>query len=147
MDSICQNISCFLNLPKGTIPPSFMLTLLSGIIFSRSISFTTPRPLQWGQAPSGELNEKIFGAASLYAMPVVGHISLLEKYFASPVSLSSIITRPSPCFMAVDIVVLSLSLSVLPTAILSTTTSMLWFLYLSTFMSCTISIIVPSTRT
>ena len=56
-----------------------MLADLSGITLPRSISFTYPSPLHLEQAPSGELNEKIFGAGSPYDMPVTGSISRLEK--------------------------------------------------------------------
>ena len=35
------------------------------MIFSMSITFTSPRPLQRGQAPWGELKEKLCGAGSL----------------------------------------------------------------------------------
>ena len=67
--------------------------------------------------------------------------------------------RPSPCFMAVWMVFFRrssgklLPFSLLPTvwlslmAIRSITTSMSWFLYLSTFMSLVTSITSPSTRT
>ena len=41
-----------------------MLSFWSGMTFERSISFTVPKPLHFGQAPSGELNAKMFGAAS-----------------------------------------------------------------------------------
>ncbi len=37
-----------------------------------------PSPLQWGQAPFGELNEKVCGAGSSNAMPVEGHIRWRE---------------------------------------------------------------------
>ena len=41
-----------------------MLIELLGITFSISISLITPNPLHLGQAPSGELKEKILGAGS-----------------------------------------------------------------------------------
>ena len=46
--------------------------LRSGIIFSRSKTASSPRPLQCGQAPFGELNEKVCGAGSSNAIPVEG---------------------------------------------------------------------------
>ncbi|CUQ45009.1 Uncharacterised protein [Segatella copri] len=63
-DSICQKIIWFLYLPSGAMPPSWMLSLSSGITFLISIWFTFPRPLQCGQAPSGELKENMLGAGS-----------------------------------------------------------------------------------
>ena len=130
--SICQKIIWFLYFPNGTIAPLWMSSLSSGITFFRSISSITPKPLHCGQAPSGELKEKMFGAGSLYAIPVTGSISRLEKYLASSRSLSRIIIKPSPCFMAVETVFArrsrSVSFSVPPSFILSMTTSMLWFL-------------------
>ena len=62
---ICQNISEFLYLPNAVIPPSFIDSDSLGISLLRSIMFTYPSPLHFGQAPSGELNEKLCGAGSL----------------------------------------------------------------------------------
>ena len=126
--SICQNIIWFLNFPKGTIAPSAMLSVLSGITFSMSISLTHPSPLQCGQAPSGELNENMFGAGSLYAIPVTGSMSFFEKLRDSPLSLSSMTIAPSPCLMAVSMLFRNRSPSPSLTSILSITTSILWFL-------------------
>ncbi|OQC03511.1 MAG: hypothetical protein BWX77_00650 [Bacteroidetes bacterium ADurb.Bin090] len=56
--SICQNNILFLYLPRGTIPPSKMDLLSSGIILLKSIWLIIPNPLHRGQAPWGELNEK-----------------------------------------------------------------------------------------
>ena len=143
--SICQNMSWFLYFPKGTIAPLRMLSELSGTTLSRSISFTVPSPLHRGHAPSGELNENMLGAGSLYAMPVTGSISFFEKLRIPPVSLSRTIMVPSPCLNAVFMVLARRSSSASLTSILSTTTSILWFLYLSTFMPSVISVTVPST--
>ena len=77
IDSICQNIIWFLYFPNGTMAPWRMDSPLSGMTFVMSISLMYPRPLHFGHAPSGELNENLFGAGSPYDMPVVGHISLL----------------------------------------------------------------------
>src|SRR6056297_721847 len=77
--SSCQNISIFLYFPKGAIPPFRILNEGSGIIFFTSISLTTPKPLHFGHAPCGELNEKVWGAGSLYEIPLTGHISLRLK--------------------------------------------------------------------
>lgn len=64
MAAICQKIIEFFCLPSGTIPPSAIDLLLSGMIFSTSTILTVPSPLQQGQAPRGELNEKLWGAGS-----------------------------------------------------------------------------------
>ncbi len=50
--------------PRGKIAPRLMLFDLSGITDSSVISSICPRPLHSGQAPYGELNEKLFGAGS-----------------------------------------------------------------------------------
>ena len=47
-----------------------------GIIFCKLISLTTPNPLHSGQAPFGELNEKLLGSGFGYEIPLVGHIKL-----------------------------------------------------------------------
>ena len=65
MLSICQKIIWFLYFPNGTMAPSWMESLSSGITLFRSMALTKPKPLQWGQAPSGELNENLLGAGSL----------------------------------------------------------------------------------
>ena len=122
-----------------------MLVLVSGMTFRMSIWLMNPSPLHRWHAPWGELNEKRFGAGSLYAMPVVGHISRLEKYLTVSVSFSRIMISPSPAFIAVATLFLSLSLSFSLTGSLSITISMSWFLYLSTFMPVVISVTTPST--
>ena len=63
--SSCQKMSKFFCLPKGTMPPSAMHCRRLGMTFSKSISLMVPSPLQRGQAPCGELNEKLLGAGSL----------------------------------------------------------------------------------
>ena len=62
--SICLKIQMSRYSPSGAIPPRRILILLSGIMDSSVISCISPRPLQVGQAPYGELNEKEFGAGS-----------------------------------------------------------------------------------
>ena len=62
MISSCLNIQLLLYSPKGAKPPLFIDNLGFGIIFLRLISLTVPRPLQWSQAPFGELNENKFGS-------------------------------------------------------------------------------------
>lgn len=46
-----------------------------------------------GVAPSGELNEKMLGAGSLYEMPEVGHINRFEKYLPSVLPFSNSINE------------------------------------------------------
>ena len=62
MTSNCLKIQVFFCSPMGTIPPFLIDRVLSGMIFFRLISFTVPNPLQTGQAPLGELNEKLLGS-------------------------------------------------------------------------------------
>src|SRR5690606_1306232 len=62
MVSNCLKIQEFLYSPSGANPPFFIESFGFGITFLRLISFTTPNPLQCGQAPLGELNEKLFGS-------------------------------------------------------------------------------------
>ncbi len=48
----------------GTSAPVAMLFERSGMTRSGSISSLVPRPVQPGQAPCGELNEKLRGSSS-----------------------------------------------------------------------------------
>ena len=116
-----------------------MLKLVSGTTFFISISLTRPKPLHLGQAPSGELNEKILGAGSPYESPETGSMRRLEKFRVSSLSLSITMITPSPCFIAVATVRRRRSSSPGSTLSLSITTSMLWFLYRSTFMTFALS--------
>ncbi len=65
--------ACFLNaenLPlQGTIAPSKMDLLLSGITRSSSNSIFTPKPLHALHIPNGELNEKVRGSSSPIVRP------------------------------------------------------------------------------
>ena len=54
--------SIFLN---GNIAPLFNDFVLSGITKSTSIFCLNPKPLQYGHAPYGALNENILGSSSL----------------------------------------------------------------------------------
>ncbi len=96
MASICQNISVFLYVPRGKIPPSRIDNSGSGIILLLSISLTFPSPLHFEHAPWGELKENVCGAGSLYEMPVAGHINCRLKNLGSLASDSSIISTPLP---------------------------------------------------
>ena len=55
--------------------------LSSGISFFKFTFFKVPIPLQFLQAPFGELNEKLFGSGISYEIPVFSHIKFLLKYF------------------------------------------------------------------
>ena len=57
----CVNTLASLASPNGAIPPPLTLKLVSGINKSMSIAYTFPNPLQVGQAPYGELKEKLLG--------------------------------------------------------------------------------------
>ena len=65
-------------LPSGSTAPSRSERRASGMIFPTSKTASSPSPLQCGQAPFGELNEKVCGAGSSKATPVEGHIRWRE---------------------------------------------------------------------
>ena len=69
-----MNIQELLYSPKGAKPPFLMDDFGFGIIFCKFVSFTVPNPLQQGQAPLGELNEKLLGSGFGYEIPEEGHI-------------------------------------------------------------------------
>src|SRR4029079_11284505 len=58
----------------GTSAPSARLFERSGITRSGSISSLVPRPVQVGQAPCGELNEKLRGSNSSAVYPSYGQL-------------------------------------------------------------------------
>ena len=60
--SNCLKIQELLYSPNGAKPPFFIDNIGLGIIFCRLISLTIPNPLQQGQAPFGELKEKLLGS-------------------------------------------------------------------------------------
>ena len=76
ISSNCLKIQVLFCSPKGAKPPFFIEVFGLGMILLRLISFTTPSPLQFGQAPFGELNEKLLGSGLGYEIPEVGHIKL-----------------------------------------------------------------------
>ena len=53
----------------GTAAPVMTLLLLSGRTSSGSISSLVPSPVHVGQAPCGELNEKLRGSSSSIVVP------------------------------------------------------------------------------
>ena len=127
--------SCFLydeNLPlHGTIAPSKIDFVLSGITKSGSNSILTPNPLHWLHIPNGELNENVRGSNSPTVIPQCGHALFCEKIF----SFFSDATRTEPfaAFNAVWIPSKILLLSDFDAIILSTTISMLCHFCLSNF--------------
>src|ERR687885_771214 len=74
----------------------------SGTSRSGSISCWAPSPVQRGQAPCGELKEKIRGSSSGSETPCSGHAKFSLKSNDSP-STTSIATRPSASCAAVSI--------------------------------------------
>ncbi len=58
---------------QGTIAPSKIDFVLSGITKSGSNSIFAPSPLQALQDPKGELNEKVLGSNSPIVTPQCGH--------------------------------------------------------------------------
>ncbi len=60
--SNCLKIQEALYSPRGIKPPLLIEIFGFGIILDKLISFITPSPLQLGQAPFGELNEKLLGS-------------------------------------------------------------------------------------
>ena len=58
----------------GTRAPLARLFERSGMTRSGSISSFVPRPVQAGQAPCGELNEKLRGSSSSIVVPSYGQV-------------------------------------------------------------------------
>ena len=114
-----------------------MLKLESGITSFSSISIRVPRPSQWSHLPNGELNENNLGASSPILIPQSGHAKFSLNKVSSP-SIILAITNPSPIFKAVSID--SVSLPSIPSliTILSTTASILCFLFLSRVTSSSV---------
>src|SRR5690606_9350086 len=74
MVSSCLKTHELLYSPSGAKPPALIESFGFGIIFLRLIWLIVPNPLHAGQAPFGELNEKLFGSGFGYEIPDVGHI-------------------------------------------------------------------------
>ena len=62
MSSNCLKIQVFFCSPMATIPPFLIDSDGSGIILARLISCTSPKPLQCGHIPLGELKERVLGS-------------------------------------------------------------------------------------
>ncbi len=58
--------------PPAFSPPLFIESDLSGRIRSGSIFINTPRPVHFGHAPKGLLNENMRGVSSSTLMPCSG---------------------------------------------------------------------------
>ena len=120
-----------------------MDSLVSGIIRSTSNSRLNPSPMQQGHAPNGLLKEKLLGSISSILIPQSGHEKLSEKLSVSPPIISTL-SNPSDILRTVSID--SPSLSSIPsfTASLSTTMSILCFLFFSSSISSLKSYKLPS---
>ena len=98
MASRIRKVSESLYFPIGNIPPAFMDFDVSGIILSISILVMNPRPLHLGQAPCGELKEKVKGAGSGRESPVSASIRCMEKNlrfsFSSPCLIIAMVPLP-----------------------------------------------------
>src|ERR1051326_7301790 len=71
---------------QGRMAPSARVSLLFGITKSGSTVSLVPRPLQSGQAPCGELNEKSRGSSSLSDMWPSGHANFWDNTTSWPLS-------------------------------------------------------------
>ena len=67
----------------GAMAPSLMDRSWSGTTSSGSTSSRVPSPSQVGQAPYGELNEKLRGASSSNESPQYVHASFCENVWTS----------------------------------------------------------------
>ena len=123
-----------------------MLKLSSGIISSASNSILYPSPKHSGHAPNGLLKEKLLGSISSMLIPQSGQEKLILKFIGSP-SITSTVISPSASLSVVSME--SVSLFCIPslTESLSTTISILCFLFLSSLISSDSSYILPSTIT
>src|SRR6476646_3596464 len=77
----------------GLIAPSASVLLSSGITSRQSIPIVRPNPRQCSHAPSGELNEKLLGTTSPYAMSQCAQGRCAE-YLKPPASAAAA-ERPS----------------------------------------------------
>src|SRR3989338_6675548 len=141
--------ACFLNaenLPlHGTIAPSKMDLLLSGITRSASNSIFIPNPLHALHIPNGELNENVLGSRSPMVNPQYGHALFCENIFSD--FSDEIMTSPFDVLIAVCIASNSLERSDFSVWILSTTISMLCHFCLSSAGNCSSRLkISPSRR-
>ncbi len=98
-----------------------------------SISFLTPRPLHNLHAPNGLLNENILGESSSKLTLQSVQVKFSENVSTSPESIFSVRTIPSLCLSEISMSSASLFFISGEAFSLSTTISMLCFLFLSRF--------------
>ena len=132
--------------PLALIVPSLMESFLFGIIRLGSTLRKMPSPVQVGHAPKGLLNENIRGDNSSIQAPCSGHAKFCENSNSSPPITS---TMTFPPVRVDDISIASarrLRISSFITS-LSTTISMLCFIFFSSLISSERSYKLPSIRT
>ena len=115
----------------GLIAPSFILKSLFGIIKSSSKKLCSPKPSQVGHAPTGLLNENSLGSISSIVNPDSGQANLAEYIFVLFFVKSSTYKSPSDNSRHVSMLSASLCLISFLMTILSITTSILFFVFLS----------------
>ena len=119
-------------LSQGLIAPLLIESSSLGIIKSLSKIYCSPRPSQILHAPDGLLNEKSLGSISSIVKPDTGHANLAEKIISLSSSRSLTIKSSSgEILRAVSILSVSLCFKFFLIIILSTITSILFFLFLS----------------
>ena len=129
------------NLPlHGTIAPSKIDFVLSGMTKSASNSILTPSPLHWLHIPNGELKENVRGSNSPTVIPQWGHALFCEKIFSSFSDATN--TEPFAAFNAVWMASKILLLSDFEATILSTMISILCHFCLSSLGNSSSSTIV-----
>jgi hypothetical protein len=132
----------------GEIAPSRSDLAGSGTISSGSTSIRVPRPVQSGQAPHGELNEKLLGSSSSKDRSSYRHARCSEYIRSRCGSVSgrstkSRTTTPPDRFSAVSTESVSRRLAVSLTESRSMITSMSCFSY---FFSVGSALVVASSR-
>ena len=125
-----------------------MASVGSGTTRSGSTSSCAPRPVQRGQAPCGELNEKTRGSSSASETPCSGHAKFsLKSIVSHPCRSTSIATSPAARPAAVSIDCASRWRRSGFIASRSTTTSIVCLRFLSRTISSSSSRCSPSTLT
>ncbi len=134
-----------LEVPPGPSPPSSSGLPGSTITLAASKPHLFPNPEQTSQAPNGLLKEKDRGSSCGTLAPQSGQASFCEYNFSAPFTTATV-TSPSASLVAVVIEASSrFSISGLINS-RSTTTSMVWFLRLSSVISSSSDRSTPSTR-
>ena len=124
--------------PIAQIAPFLIDKSLLGTIISGSTTIFTPKPVQSGQAPFGLLKEKLGGSISPILMPQSGQAKFWLNTISSLPTTSTIIIPP---VKAETVSTASLIRLFAPSfiTILSTTISILCFLFLSSSIFSLIS--------